>query len=61
MVLVFVLEVELVRLAWNGVKERNERKRTMPLLFVEYMLPDRCCSKCFRSIKPFNYHKSPKR
>lgn len=26
MVLVFVLEEELIRLAWNGVKEGNERE-----------------------------------
>lgn len=65
MVLVFALEEELVRLAWNGVKTGNERKRTMglqeQLLFTEYMLPDRHCSKCFIDIKPFNYYKSPKR
>lgn len=31
MVLVFVLEEELIRLTWNGVKVGNERKRAMGL------------------------------
>lgn len=31
MVSVFALEAELVRLAWNGVKTGNEKKRTIGL------------------------------
>lgn len=62
MILVIFLEAEY-RLAWNEVKVGNERKNNVVTIIATlYYVPhDRNYSKCFISIKPFNYHKSPKR